>query len=259
MAVEKNKHNLEIAGKPEDLSQEDLARFVMDMFHRTVILHGLWFNEAARQFGMPRALDILKEAWPRSCGNQVERLGKTLGFETTGGLPKVLLEMPRENLFALADALGLNWYVQDGVWFTSIEAARGIFDAKRCNDSCWTHFTAFEASSIKQFLGLPEEAGLEGLKRALAFRMYARVNVQSIVDDGPGAVVFRMNDCRVQSARQRKSLPDYDCKSAGLVEYRGFAETIDSRIETACIACPPDPHPAEWFCSWRFSLKKSKM
>jgi hypothetical protein len=42
--------------------------------------------------------------------------------------------------------------------------------------------------------------------------------------------------------------------SSGLVKSRGFAETIDSRIETTCIACSPDPHPAEWFCSWRFSI-----
>jgi hypothetical protein len=63
-----------------------------------------------------------------------------------------------------------------------------------------------------------------------------------------------MNNCRVQSARKRKGLPDYDCKSMGLVEYRGFSETIDSRIETTCIAPPPDPHPANWFCPWRFSM-----
>ena len=50
------------AGKPEDLGKKDLARFIMDMFHRIIILHGLWFNEAARQFGMPKALDILNEA-----------------------------------------------------------------------------------------------------------------------------------------------------------------------------------------------------
>jgi hypothetical protein len=62
-----------------------------------------------------------------------------------------------------------------------------------------------------------------------------------------------MNNCRVQSARKRKGLPDCDCKSMRLVEYWGFAETINSRIETTCIACPPDPHPADWFCSWRFS------
>ncbi len=65
-----------------------------------------------------------------------------------------------------------------------------------------------------------------------------------------------MMDCRVQSARKRKKLDDYPCKSAGLVEYTTFAETIDSRIHTECIACPPDKHPDDWYCSWRFTIKE---
>jgi hypothetical protein len=86
--------------------------------------------------------------------------------------------------------------------------------------------------------------------------MYARINVQSIIDEDENTVVFQMNDCRVQSARKRKGLDDYPCKSAGIVEYSYFAETIDSRIATECIACPPDKHPDEWFCAWRFRLKE---
>ena len=66
--------------------------------------------------------------------------------------------------------------------------------------------------------------------------------------------MFRMDDCRVQSARKRKNLPDYPCKSGGLVEYASFAETIDPRIRTECVGCPPDAHPAEWYCAWKFSL-----
>ncbi|MEA3495043.1 MAG: DUF6125 family protein, partial [Bacteroidota bacterium] len=31
---------------------------------------------------------------------------------------------------------------------------------------------------------------------------------------------------------------------------------IDPRIKTECIACPPDKHPKEWFCAWKFILEK---
>ena len=62
------------------------------------------------------------------------------------------------------------------------------------------------------------------------------------------------DECRVQAARKRKGLPDYPCKSAGMVEYPAFARTIDSRIRTECVGCPPDDHPAEWFCAWKFTL-----
>jgi len=56
----------------------------------------------------------------------------------------------------------------------------------------------------KRILNLPEQAGLEGLKQALQFRLYAFINKQSITDETPDSFVFRMNDCRVQSARKEK-------------------------------------------------------
>ena len=63
-----------------------------------------------------------------------------------------------------------------------------------------------------------------------------------------------MLECRVQIARQRKGLEDYPCKSAGIIEFTGFAKGIHPDIETTCLVCPPDDHPREFFCGWRFSL-----
>jgi hypothetical protein len=65
-----------------------------------------------------------------------------------------------------------------------------------------------------------------------------------------------MNNCRVQAARKNRGLADYPCKSAGIVEYSTFASQIDSRIKTTCVACPPDEHPVEWFCAWRFTIEE---
>lgn len=39
------------------------------------------------------------------------------------------------------------------------------------------------------------------------------------------------------------------------LEYEYFARAIDKRIETECIGCPPDVHPEEWFCAWRFRFE----
>jgi hypothetical protein len=245
--------NANIEG-PENLDQRDLAKYVLDMFHRTLVHYTLWFMEVEHQMGMKKALDIMKTVKEQSYQIQMKRLSKVLGFEMVDGVPKALLDMSKEELLDLTSNLGVNWIANDGIWFQAVENGHGMNDAKRCNDSCWTRFSPFEAWSIKEFLGLPEKAGLEGLKKALRFRMYARINVQSIIDEGPTSIVFQMNDCRVQSARKRRGLNDYPCKSAGLVEYAYFAEAIDSRITTECIGCPPDPHPEEWFCAWRFTI-----
>jgi len=241
--------------KLEDLSQEELVRFIMNMSQRAAVHNTLWFREVEHQLGMKRALDALEAVTNKYSRIEMDRLGKALGFEVKDGLPAPLLNIPREKLIELTGELGKNWLAQDGLWFQEIEKHFGMNDAKRCNDSCWHRFSQVEARMIKSFLGLPERAGLEGLKQALGYRMYARINVQSIIDESPESIVFQMNDCRVQSARVRKGLADYPCKSAGLVEYGRFASEIDDRIVTECVGCPPDEHPADWFCAWRFILK----
>jgi hypothetical protein len=241
--------------KMEDLNQEVLAMMAMDMIHRTLVHHVFWFKEIEHQMGFDRALEIMDSVYPKSIGLQLKRLGKTFGFKLVDGIPEPLLNMPKEKLIELIDNTSLNWLAGDGIWFQGVEFKYGMNDAKRCNDSCWAWFSPFEAWSIKRILKLPEQAGIEGLKKALQMRLYARINVQSIIDEGPNSIVFQMNNCRVQSARKRQGLDDYPCKSAGLVEYANFARIIDSRIKTDCIACPPDAHTEEWHCAWRFSIK----
>jgi hypothetical protein len=184
-------------------------------------------------------------------------LGKFFGFSLDDGIPEPLLNMPEERLADLIEILGLNWLAGDGIWFQSVEFKHGMFDAKRCNDSCWAWFSPFEAWSIKRLLGLSEYPGMEGLKKALGKRMYASINVQSIIEEEPNSILFEMNNCRVQAARVSKGLEDYPCKSAGLVEYSSFARAIDSRIKTECVGCPPDNHPEGWFCAWRFTLEET--
>ena len=237
------------------LNKEQKARLLMDFIHRTMMHHAMWFAEVQHQYGREKAMEVMKDAYAKSFGIQMNRLAKTLGFEMRDGVPGPLLDLPDEKLDELTESIAVNWLANDGVWFQSVEFKDGMNDAKRCNDSVWGQFSPLEAWSIKRFLGLPERPGLAGLKKALGFRIYAPINTQSIIEENPGSLVFRMDECRVQSARKRKNLDDYPCKSAGLVEYTYFARSIDDRIETECIGCPPDPHPEEWFCAWRFTLK----
>jgi hypothetical protein len=238
----------------EDLNHEDTARLVLDMFHRIIIHYALWFTEVRHQMGMEKALETLKSASAKSYGIQMNRLSKSLGFQMKDDIPEPMLKMSKESLLDLMNAVAVNWIANDGIWFQAVEFASGMNDAKRCNDTCWAHFSPFEAWSIKKFLNFPDTPGLEGLKKALKFRLYARVNTQSFIDEGPDSFILQMNDCRVQSARKRKGLDDYPCKSGGIVEYTYFARSIDTRITTECVACPPDDHPEEWYCAWRFKL-----
>ena len=52
--------------KVDDLSKEDMARFLLDILHRSILHYGLWFTEVRHQMGSARALGILRGAYERS-------------------------------------------------------------------------------------------------------------------------------------------------------------------------------------------------
>lgn len=170
---------------------------------------------------------------------------------TAGGVPTALSSEKLELL--LAD-FAKRWLAHDGLWFQAVEEAYGMEEAIRLDAQAWKRFSALEARRIMEFLDIKPGGGLEALARALQFRLYAFINKQEAFFSEPGRLVFRMNACRVQEARRRKGLADFACKPVGLVEYDVFARTVDPRIKTRCIACPPDEHPEDWYCAWEFSV-----
>jgi hypothetical protein len=141
----------------------------------------------------------------------------------------------------------------DGVWFQSIEKKFGMDEAIEHDENVWRQFTVIEARRIKAFLGLPEHAGIEGLKKALSLRMYANINEDEIMVEN-NTLIYRTLDCRVQNARKRKGLPFHPCKSVGIIEYSYFAKTIDDRFECEAISCFPDIIDETCNCSWKFTL-----
>jgi hypothetical protein len=157
---------------------------------------------------------------------------------------------PRELLIDAAK----NWLAHDGLWFRAVEEKFGMEAAMELDKRAWEKFTVIEANRIMKRLDMSAGGGIPALIQALKFRLYAYINVQEVVEASESRCVFRMNRCRVQDARKRQGLPDFPCKSVGIVEYSGFASTIDSRIQTRCLTCPPDPHPPNVWCAWEFFI-----
>jgi len=167
---------------------------------------------------------------------------------------QLLRRLSKDELIAIIIDDAKNWLAHDGLWFQAIEKTHGMEVAINADRDAWEKFTVVEAKRIMERPGLAPGGGIPALVECLKHRLYARLNLQEAVEVTDTRAVFRMVDCRVQSARKRKGLPDFPCKSVGIVEYAEFARTIDPRIATRCIACPPDAHPDEYWCAWEFSL-----
>jgi len=166
---------------------------------------------------------------------------------------EAIKDLPREKLLELCSLYAKNWLATDGLWFQGVESDAGFGKALEIDIEMWRSFTVIEAKRIQAFLELPRQAGLEGLRRALAFRLYAPLNEAETYYKGE-SLIYRVVTCRVQHARQRKGLAYHTCKPVGLVEYALFAKTIDSRIETEALSCHPDVTDPGCNCMWKFTL-----
>ncbi len=162
-------------------------------------------------------------------------------------------DLSREDLLKVIRVFAKNWLSHDGSWFLAAEETMGLGAAIDLDTKSWNRFAVAEAKRIVREFGIPPASGLQGLERALGYRLYAAINKQSIEWVDEHTLIFRMVQCRVQETRNQKGLQPFPCKSVGIVEFSQFARAIDPRIVTECIHCPPDP-AGDSFCAWRFSI-----
>ena len=168
---------------------------------------------------------------------------------------KNLNALTKDELIELIGIYSKDWLAMDGVWFQSVERKFGMDEAMFHDMQAWKRFTVIEARRIKAFLHLPEQAGLDGLAKALALRFYANINEDEMIME-KNTLTYRTLECRVQTARERKQMELHPCKSVGIIEYSAFAETIDNRLSCECLSCYPDISDASCCCSWRFTLQE---
>ena len=147
------------------------------------------------------------------------------------------------------------WLAHDGLWFQEVENEFDLETAIKLDTETWRKFSPLEAKRILERLGKEPGGGMDLLEEALGQRLYAFINKQRVVEKSDKRLIFEMTACRVQDARRRKGLPSFPCKEVGIVEYSTFAETIDPRIKTKCLKCPPDKYNGEFWCRWEFLIE----
>jgi hypothetical protein len=148
-----------------------------------------------------------------------------------------------------------NWLAMDGLWFQAVEQAYGMDAALALDREVWEQFAVIEARRIIERLALPESGGLDALEVAFKNRLVSHLNTLEILRPDEKTLIVTTKTCRVQAARTRKKMVLFPCKSVGIVEFPVFARTIDARITTTCLSCPPETVPGIPYCSWKFSLE----
>jgi len=163
--------------------------------------------------------------------------------------------MSREDLLRALEMFAKNWLAHDGCWFLAAEERFGMETAIELDALSWKRFAAAEARRLMTTFDIPPNGGLDALERALGLRLYALLNSQRIEwSDDRKRLRFFMDNCRVQDTRHQKGLPEFPCKNVGIIEFTTFAQTIDARISTTCLRCPPETESGQ-ACGWEFTIE----
>ncbi len=162
-------------------------------------------------------------------------------------------DMSQTELRSYLDFLLWHYRVADAFWFLFTSEQYGQQAAEELNLRIWKKAGELAAKDLIKRFNITER-GLDGFIKAQSLYPWALI-IGYKFEITENEIFLTVPSCPSQIARLKHGLGEYNCKEMHKSEFEAFSKVVDERICVECVFAPPDKHPDNTFCKWRFYIK----